>query len=309
MSNSTLRIGTRGSELASWQANWVAERLRSQGVECELIKISTRGDVQQEQPIEAIGTQGVFTKELQKALLDGRIDVSVHSLKDLPTEPVKSLCLAAVPERESPLDVLVSRNNLRLDQLPQAARIGTGSVRRRSQLLHLRPDLRIHDVRGNVDTRLKKLDDGQYDALILAEAGLKRLGLAGRITEVLSADRMLPAVGQGALGLETRAHDAAAREIMELIDDLSSHQAVLAERALLSTLRGGCLAPVGAFGRLEDDGRLKLTACVFSRDGKRRLVAEHLGNAADAVQIGRQVAEDLLADGAAELIEAARTTA
>jgi hydroxymethylbilane synthase len=169
--------------------------------------------------------------------------------------------------------------------------------------------LQIHDIRGNVDTRLKKLDEGQYDAIILAEAGLKRLGLIGRVTEVLSADVMLPAVGQGALGLETRGGDQAARDAVALIDDLASHQAVLAERTLLATLRGGCLAPVGAWGRLEDDGRLKLTACVLGRDGRKRLVAEHMGNAADAMQIGRQAAEDLLADGAGELIEAARVTA
>jgi hydroxymethylbilane synthase len=306
MSTSTIRIGTRGSELASWQANWVAERLRAQGVQCELVTIATRGDVQQAQPIEMIGTQGVFTKELQKALLDGRIDLSVHSLKDLPTEPVKPLVLAAVPERESPLDVLVSRNGNGFEQLPKGARIGTGSLRRRSQLLHQRPDLQMLDVRGNVDTRLKKLQEGQFDALILAEAGLKRLGLADRITEVLPTKLMLPAVGQGALGLETRAHDTSARGTTALIDDLASHQAVLAERTLLATLRGGCLAPVGAWGRLEDDGRLKITACVLSRDGKQRLFAERLGNAADAVQIGRQLAEDLLADGAAELIDASR---
>ncbi|MCC7085994.1 MAG: hydroxymethylbilane synthase [Pirellulales bacterium] len=308
MNSSILRIGTRGSELASWQANWVAEQLRAQGVQCELVKIATRGDQLPHASIEAIGTLGVFTKELQKALLDGRIDVSVHSLKDLPTEPVKALALSAVPERESPMDVLVSRNNIPLKQLPKAARIGTGSLRRMSQLRHIRPDLQLSDIRGNVDSRLRKLDDGQYDALILAEAGLKRLGLAGRITEVLSPDQMLPAVGQGALGLETRAHDTAAREAVARIDDLASHQAVLAERTLLATLRGGCLAPVGAWGRLEDDGRLKLTACVLSRNGTKRLFGEHLGNAADAVQIGRQVAEDLLAEGAGAFIEAARAT-
>lgn len=307
MSQSTIRIGTRGSELASWQANWVAERLRASGVACELVVIATRGDVQQEQPIEAIGTQGVFTKELQKALLDGRIDVCVHSLKDLPTEPIKSLVLAAVPERESPQDVLVSRGGLRFDQLPPGARIGTGSTRRRSQLLNRRHDLQVLDIRGNVDTRLRKLDEGQYDAIILAEAGLKRLGLTERVSEVLPTEIMLPAVGQGALGLETRAGDQAAREAVGLIDDLASHQAVLAERTLLATLRGGCLAPVGAWARMGDDGRLKLTACVLSRDGTKRLAAEHMGNAADAVQIGRQVAEDLLADGAGELIEASRT--
>ncbi len=306
MSKSVIRIGTRGSQLASWQANWVAERLRTLGAKCELITIATQGDIQQEGPIETIGTQGVFTKELQKALLDGRIDLSVHSLKDLPTEPVKSIILAAVPERESTHDVLISRNGQRLDQLSPGARIGTGSLRRRAQLLHIRPDLQMLDVRGNVDTRLKKLREGQYDALILAEAGLKRLGLADQITEIFPVEIMLPAVGQGALGLETRASDQSAQEVAALIDDLESHQAVLAERTLLATLRGGCMAPVAAWGRIEDDGRLRLSARVFSHDGAHKLAAEQLGNAADAVQIGRQVAEDLLADGAGELIEASR---
>ena len=301
-----LHIGTRGSALASWQANWVAERLSALGAQCQLVRISTRGDQEQASPIESLGTGGVFTKELQKALLDGRIDVAVHSLKDLPTETVRGLALACVPERESPQDVLVSRDGKRFVELPEAARVATGSLRRRCQLLHVRRDLQMVDVRGNVDTRLRKLHEGQFDALILAEAGLKRLGLAAQITEVFSTEVMLPAVGQGALGIETRAGDQATRETVTALDDLASHQSVSAERTLLATLRGGCLAPVGAWGRVEDDGRLHLSACVVSRDGKRRLAAELLGNAADAVQIGRQVGEELLAAGAAELIEESR---
>ncbi len=284
----------------------MAQRLTALGTQCQLVTISTRGDQQPTSPIESIGTGGVFAKELQKALLDGRIDVAVHSLKDLPTEEVRGLALACVPERESPHDVLISRDGKRFSELPKGARVATGSLRRRSQLLHARPELQMVDVRGNVDTRLRKLHEGQFDALILAEAGLKRLGLTEQIAEVFSPEVMLPAIGQGALGIETRSGDHATREAVAQLDDLASHQGVSAERTLLATLRGGCLAPIGAWGRVEDDGRLHLSACVLSTDGKRRLAAELLGNAADAMQIGRQVAEQLIADGAAKLIEESR---
>ncbi len=246
MSKELLHIGTRGSALALWQANWVAEQLAAAGVKSEVVTIASRGDQQPSAPIAALGTDGVFTKELQKALLDGRIDVAVHSLKDLPTDPVKGLALAAVPPRESPFDVLITRDGKRFEHLPSAARIGTGSLRRKAQLLHARNDLQLLDIRGNVDTRLRKLRDGEYDALVLAHAGLKRLGLDDQVTEVLPPSLMLPAVGQGALGLEVRAGDQAARQILEKIDDLESHQSVLAERTMLAALAGGCLAPIGA---------------------------------------------------------------
>jgi hydroxymethylbilane synthase len=305
-SNRPIQIGTRGSALALWQANWVAARLAEAGTKCDVVTVVTRGDQQPETPLENLGTEGVFTKELQKWLLDGRIDVAVHSLKDLPTDVVKGLVLAAVPARESPLDVVISRGGEKFQQLPEGARIGTGSLRRRTQLLHVRADLEMVDIRGNIDTRLRKLQEGQFDALVLAEAGLKRLNLAAQVTEVLSPTVMLPAIGQGALGLETRSGDRSTRDALEKIDDLTSHQAVLAERTLLATLRGGCLAPVGAWGRVEDDGRLHLSACVLSNDGRQRLDADLLGNAADAVQIGRQAAEQLLASGAAKLIEQSR---
>ncbi len=302
----SIRIGTRASALALWQANWVADGLRAAGHAVELITLKTQGDLQQEGPIAALGMAGIFTKELQKALLDGRIDVAVHSLKDLPTDEVPGLVLAAVPLRETVNDVLISRAGETLAALPRGARIGTGSLRRRSQLLHVRPDLQMHDVRGNVDTRLRKLREGQYEALVLAAAGLTRLNLAEQITEVLPPSVMLSAVGQGALGIETRADDAATRAAVTVLDDQHSHRAVIAERSLLAALRGGCLAPVGAWGRSTDDGRLLFSACVLSRDGARRLAAERIGDASDAVQLGRQVAEDLLAQGAGELIESAR---
>jgi hydroxymethylbilane synthase len=307
MFKESICIGTRGSALALWQANWVAEQLTATGVKSVVKIIASRGDQQPNVPIATIGTDGVFTKELQKALLDGRIDVAVHSLKDLPTDVVKGLVLAAVPPRESPFDVLISRDGKQFKQLPHGARVGTGSTRRRAQLLHARNDLQLLDIRGNVDTRLRKLHGGEYDALVLAHAGLKRLGLVSQVTEVLPTTLMLPAVGQGALGLESGAGDHATRQILERIDDLESHQSVLAERTMLAALAGGCLAPIGAWGRVEDDGRLHLSGCVVSPDGHNRLAADRFANAADAVALGRQVAEQLLADGAAKLIGQARS--
>jgi hydroxymethylbilane synthase len=306
MPEQTLHIGTRGSALARWQANWVAEALKATSTSCTLVEIATHGDQRPDDSIGSLGADGVFVKELQKALLDGRIDVAVHSLKDLPTDPVPGIALAAVPQRQSPFDALVSRDRKSLQSLPSQARIATGSIRRRAQLLHARPDLQMVDVRGNVDTRLRKLDEGQFDALILAEAGLNRLGLANRITELLRPPVLWPAVGQGALGIETRTNDHRAHEAVAAIDDPETHQCVIAERNLLAALRGGCLAPIGALATIEDDGRLHLSATVLSPDGKRRLTADRLGNAADAVQIARTVAEQLLADGAAKLIDAAR---
>jgi len=218
---------------------------------------------------------------------------------------VEGLCLAAVPPREEAGDALLSRDGRPFDELPSGARIGTGSVRRRAQLWHARPDLEMLDVRGNVDTRLRKLDEGQFDALVLAEAGLRRLGQADRITQVLPMSLILPAVGQGALGLETRADDAVARSCLAVLDDAATHAGVLAERALLAALRGGCLAPVGAWGRVID-GRLQLDAVVLSGDGRRKIAADTAGVPDDAAALGRQVADALLAQGAAELIREQR---
>jgi hydroxymethylbilane synthase len=303
-SRSALRIGTRGSMLARWQAEWVAERLRERGHGVEIVEIATRGDAERASPIGDIGT-GVFTKEIQRALLAGEVDLAVHSLKDLPTEPVDGLQLAAVPPRASAADVLVARAAGSLDELPQRAGVGTGSIRRQAQLRHARPDLRIDGVRGNVDTRLAKLDAGEFDALVLAEAGLTRLGLADRIAQVLPFDVMLPAVGQGALGIECRADDAATSAALAALDDADSRAAVLAERALLAHLRGGCLAPVAAYGRIAN-GRLHLSAAVLSVDGAQRLSETDTSEPAEADALGRRVAERLLARGAAELIAGAR---
>ena len=299
-----IRLGTRASALARWQADWVAGRLRALGADVTLVPITTRGD-RQHGPIESLGGRGLFTKEIQRALLSGDADLAVHSLKDLPTEPVPGLCLAAVPERGPMGDVLVSRRFASLAALAPGAVVGTGSMRRRAQLLHARPDLEIRDIRGNVDTRLRKLDQGQVDALVLAEAGLRRLGFNENITEVLARSVMLPAVGQGALGLEIRADDATVREAVGHLDHQPTRAAVIAERAMLSALQGGCLAPVGAWGRVEDDGRLMLTGRVLSPDGSEKVEASLSGEPADAERLGGQVAQDLLAQGAGELIRAA----
>lgn len=268
-----------------------------------MVSIVTQGDVKTG-PLGQIGGQGLFTKELQRALLDDRIDLAVHSLKDLPTEAVDGLAVAVVPERESTADVLVSARADSIAALPNAARIGTGSLRRKAQLLHQRPDLIVEDIRGNVETRLRKLDEGQYDAIVLAEAGLKRLGFADRIAAIIPNTQMLPAIGQGALGIETRAGDERVRALLAPLDHSLSHQAVLAERTLLSRLRAGCLAPVGAWARFEQD-RLLLDAVVLSHDGARRLVVSD-SIAGDAEALGERVAQQLLAQGAAELISEAR---
>jgi len=299
-----VRLGTRASPLARWQANWVSRRLAELGADVKLVPIRTAGD-RLRGPIAAGSAVGVFTKELQHSLLDGRIDLAVHSLKDLPTERVEGLSLAAVPERAAVADALVSVRYASLEALPGAAVVGTGSLRRRAQLLCVRPDLAMKQVRGNVDTRLRKLSEGQYDALVLAEAGLVRLECEDTIRERLPTSIMLPAVGQGALGLETRGDDGPLRELLSGLDHPPTHAAVTAERAMLSALAGGCLAPIAAWGRVED-GRLILSARVLSSDGRRRLDASVTGDPEDADELGRRAAEELLAQGAAELIRQAR---
>jgi hydroxymethylbilane synthase len=304
--NTPFRLGTRASALARWQADWVAARLRERGVDVELVLITTQGDAEQRDPIGNLGSPGVFTKEIQRALLEDRVDLAVHSLKDLPTEMVEGLCLAAVPPRETTADVLISREGHGFADLPSGATIGTGSLRRRAQLWHLRPDLAMAGIRGNVDTRLEKLARGDFDAIVLAAAGLKRLGLGGRITEILPSDRVLPAVGQGALGIETRLADERTRAVLAALDDPVTHAAVLAERTLLADLAGGCLAPIAAWARPLEDGSLHLAAAVLSQDGRQRLFSSQQGSLANAASLGSQVAAALLAQGAADLIAAAR---
>jgi hydroxymethylbilane synthase len=301
-----LRIGTRASVLARWQADWVAGRLRELGQDVEIVLVSTRGDREQTQPIGTMGGDGLFTKELQRSLLADQIDLAVHSLKDLPTEPVEGLVLGAVPERGPIGDVLVSRAGITFEKLPAGVVIGTGSLRRRAQLLHARPDLIMQDIRGNVETRLRKLHAGDYDALVLAEAGLVRLELAREITELLPKSLVLPAVGQGALGIECCAGDVRTAAAVAPLNHADTHQSVAAERAMLRAISGGCLAPVAAWGRVAEDGQLHLSAAVLSADGQQRLVAERATASENAIALGEQVATELIGQGAAELIAAAR---
>ncbi len=300
-----LRLGTRGSDLALWQARWVAARLQDAGVAVELVRISTQGDRQQQGPIGNLGAQGVFTKEIQRALLDERIDLAVHSLKDLPTDPVAGLSLAAVPKRAATSDVLVCPKYPTLAAMPGGSVLGTGSLRRRSQLLNARPDLRTEDIRGNVETRIEKVQRGDYDAVVLAEAGLRRLGLEQHITEVLPIEIMLPAVGQGALGVESRSNDKTTQAALQCLDDEVTHAAVTAERAMLAALQGGCLAPIAAWGRIEK-GRLELTGRVLSVDGTKRIEATAADQPEHAEQLGQAVADALCDQGAAELVRNAR---
>jgi hydroxymethylbilane synthase len=299
-----LRLGTRGSPLARWQAEFVAGQLRKYSREVELIVITTSGDVS-DRSLSEVGGTGLFTKEIQRALLDGRIDLAVHSLKDLPTEPVAGLQLAAVPRRESPFDVLLAKTAPTFDALPLAARVGTGSRRRQSQLLHVRPDLQILEIRGNVETRLRKLDDGEFDAIILAQAGLNRLGLEQRITQVLPETWMVPAIGQGALGIETRADDTRTIAAVRLLDHAATHQAALAEREVLRQLRGGCLAPVGALATHESTW-LRVIAVVLSADGRRRISVTMVGECDEPEELGGRAAQELLEMGAGKLIATAR---
>ncbi len=317
-----LRLGTRASLLAQWQANWVTAQLRQRGLEIELIPITTSGDQQQTgapgtpgrgpigHHVPMVGT-GIFTKEIQRELLDGRIDLAVHSLKDLPTESVPGLALAAVPLRAPVADALVSDRFDSLELLPPGAVVGTGSLRRRAQLLNHRHDLEMRDIRGNVDTRLRKLREGQYEAVILAQAGLERLGLTKHITEILPLGLMLPAVGQGALGIEARADDTAALEALACLDHSPTHAAVKAERAMLAALHGGCMAPIAAWGRFEGE-QFVLTGRVLDPAGTRKLEATQTAgtmypwSAEDAESLGRSVADVLLEQGAAELIAECR---
>jgi hydroxymethylbilane synthase len=298
-----IRIATRGSPLALWQAEHVAGLLRAVAGPrpVELVLIETQGDRVRDRALSQIGGEGLFTKEVQNALLDGRADVAVHSLKDLPTVPTPELVLAAVPPRGPVGDVFVSRKHARFDDLPAGARLATSSLRRRSQLLHRRPDLRVEDVRGNVETRLRKLDEQGLDGIILAEAGLRRLGLEGHITEVLDRSWMLPAVGQGALGLECRAGDDDTRVLLEGLNDAATRAAVLAERAFLRGLGGGCLVPIGALGEVAGD-QLRLRGCVLPVDGSRRIAGEITGLAREPEAVGQVLAEQLLARGARELL-------
>ena len=300
----TIVIGTRGSKLALWQAGWVRDQLTARGHEVEIKVIKTAGDKLPNESLTQSGTKGLFIKEIEEALGAGAIDLAVHSLKDLPTEQPPGLRVAAVPSRADARDVLISSGARPLAALPSGSRVGTGSLRRQSQLRALRGDLEAVPVRGNVDTRLKKLERGEYDALILAAAGLKRLGLSERVTQYFTVSEMCPAVGQGALAIETRAGDERIVEAVMPLDDPSSRQAVRAERAMLRCLGGGCQAPIAAYASSADE-KLELLGVVAALDGSRIVRATTATPADDPESLGAIVARELLKQGAGEILRSA----
>jgi hydroxymethylbilane synthase len=303
-----LRIGTRGSRLARWQADWVARALRAiyQDLLLEIVEIKTQGDRDRNSPLSAIGGTGLFTKEIQRALCDGAVDIAVHSLKDLPTTGPEELVVAAVPARETIADALVSPKYRTLDELPPGASVGTGSLRRRAQLLYLRPDLQVVPVRGNVETRLARASDDTVDSIVVALAGLTRLGLEAHVTELLAPPRLLPAVGQGALGIECRRDDHETTRLLSPLNDTGTFAAVTAERTLLAELEGGCLVPLGAWGRVSGD-TLVLDAAVFDVDGRERVAGSIDGLKTDAAALGKTLAERLRDQGADSLLQTVRS--
>jgi hydroxymethylbilane synthase len=302
-----LRIGTRGSLLAKWQAEYVRKRLFSAaGVEAEIVVIKTSGDKFANAPLTQICGKGIFIKELEDALMDESIDVAVHSVKDIPTEIHSRLSFPAVFRRGDVRDCLVSASGATLTNLRQGARIGTGSLRRQSQLRHIRPDLDVRDLRGNVDTRLRKAQSGEYDAILLAKAGLDRLGWSDRITETFAPEVFLPAVGQGAIAAECRLSDSEAAEVLGTLDDVESRSAIIAERALLSALQGGCQVPLGAWARMER-GEFVLEACVCSVDGSQYVRQRATATPEQAAALGEHIARLLLESGAQSILEAVRS--
>ena len=297
-------IGTRGSKLALWQADYVEQRLREEypGLQVTQKRISTKGDRILDVPLAKIGGKGLFTKELEEEMLSGSIDLAVHSLKDMPAKVPDGLMIAAVTKRLDPGDALVSNRFSSFSELPQGARVGTSSLRRRAQRLCARPDLTMIDLRGNVNTRLRKLDEGEYDAIVLAVAGLKRLGFADRIREVLPQTMVLPAVGQGALAIETRADDKETRDMLAFLRDDETICCAEAERSFLARVEGGCQVPVGVYATAEGDD-LKVEAVIASLDGRRSYRGTVNGAKTDAAKLGKGLAEKLLNEGGAKILQ------
>jgi len=304
----TIKIGTRGSKLALWQANWVKSELnaRHPSFSFELVTIKTKGDKILDVPLAKVGGKGLFVKEIEDALLNGLIDLAVHSMKDMPAEIPQGLCIGTIPQRETPQDVLISKKGLLLSELKPQSRIGTSSLRRTAQLLHARPDLVILPLRGNLDTRLKKLETENLDAIILAAAGVKRLGLEGRITEYMDENVMLPAVGQGALCIEIRQNDP---EVEPIVSSLEHHQTrveVMGERAFLNRLEGGCQVPIAAYGKIEKN-TFTLCGLVATVDGKT-VIKETLSGPKDSSEIiGVKLADRLVGMGAKTIMENLKT--
>ena len=296
-----LRVGSRGSQLALWQANHISALLRGRGHEVEIEIIKTTGDKITDVALAKVGTKGMFTKEIEEALAEGRVDLAVHSLKDLPTEVPPGFEIAAITKRENPCDVFVSVNFTSIENLPGRARVGTSSLRRQAQLKAVRPDLDIYPLRGNVDTRLRKLESGEYDAIILAAAGVTRLGLTAQVKQVIPAEIMCPAAGQGALGIEIRLGDEAIRQHLAFLDDASARQTTTAERALLNKLGGGCQVPIGAFAEVRN-GRVYLQGVVADPDGSQ--VLREARDGVDPQALGEQVGDTLLRRGGDAILEA-----
>ncbi len=300
-----LRIGTRASQLAVTQATWVKHRIESTHpqIRVELTKITTKGDRILDVPLAKVGGKGLFVKEIEDALLAGEVDLAVHSMKDVPTELPEGLHIGVIPLREIPQDAFVSTRYASLDALPHGAKVGTSSLRRKSQLAALRPDLTIVDLRGNIDTRLRKLDEGLFDAILLAGAGLNRMGLQQRITTLLSAEQMLPAIGQGSLGIELRRNDQDLLQILQFLHDPDTAVTVSAERAFLLRLEGGCQVPIGAHALLAG-GTITLTGLIAGVDGRHIIKETMTGPAEQATALGTTLAESLLAQGGKALLDA-----
>jgi hydroxymethylbilane synthase len=299
-----VRIGTRKSNLALRQTNMVAARLQQQyeGISVEIVPIVTKGDRILDVSLEKIGDKGLFTQELENAILTGRIDMAVHSLKDMPTELPQGLAVAAIAGREVTNDVLISPKYKTLDGLPAGATVGTSSLRRMAQIRHYRPDVVVTSMRGNVDLRLKKLDDGQYDAIVLAAAGLIRLGLEDRITQVIPFDTCIPAAGQGALAIEARSHDQELRQMLDFFNEPSVVPAVLAERTFLASVEGGCQVPVGAHAEVTDSGLLTMTAVIASVDGRQVYRRYMSGRPEQAHEMGKKLARQILDAGGWDIL-------
>lgn len=304
MKRTKLVIGTRGSKLALWQANYIADCIRTKypEVEVSLLQIVTTGDKILDVPLARIGGKGLFTKELENAMLAGEIDLAVHSLKDMPTQLPVGLILAAITERVDPGDALISPKYRTIENLPYGAKVGTSSLRRKAQFLQYRPDLRISDLRGNLDTRLKKMDTEGLDAIILAVAGLKRLGWQDLITQVLPKDICLPAVGQGALAIEARIDDEEVRTMLAFLNHQETRWAVEAERAYLAEVEGGCQIPLGVYGHIQQ-GTLLLEAAILSVDGARQIRETISGDPAEGSQLGRALAQKMLDCGGREILQ------
>jgi len=299
-----LKIATRKSQLALWQANWVKGELekRNPGLAVELVRIMTKGDKILDVPLAQVGGKGLFVKEIEDALLDGRADIAVHSMKDVPTELPAGLHLAVICERADPRDAWFSQAGTAFRDVPEGARVGTSSLRRQTQLRALRPDLVFENLRGNVDTRLRKLAEGQYDAIVLAAAGVKRLGFADRVTEYLAPEVTLPAIGQGAVGIECREADAETNALIAPLKHRPTWTAVLAERAFLARLQGGCQVPIAGFAEVRE-GEVHLRGLVGSLDGQTVIRGSRKGSTVDAESLGSDLAEELLDRGAREILE------